>query len=117
MTRFPRGVYEQGEEPDARFSLANERTFLAWIRTGLALLAAGVALQALQVPAQRGFRLAAALVFIALGLLATVQAWFGWRRTELAMRLDRPLPGTPFTLVLTAGVAVGVALVLLGLSW
>ena len=81
------------------------------------LLAAGVALQALQVPAQRGFRLAAALVFIALGLLATVQAWFGWRRTELAMRLDRPLPGTPFTLVLTAGVAVGVALVLLGLSW
>ncbi len=117
MTRFPRGVYGQGEEPDARFSLANERTFLAWIRTGLALLAAGVALHALQVPSHPGFRLAAALVFIALGLLATVEAWFGWWRTELAMRLGRPLPGTPLTLVLAAGVAVGVVLVLLGLSW
>ncbi len=31
-----------GEEPDYRFSLANERTFLAWIRTALALLAGGV---------------------------------------------------------------------------
>ena len=33
-----------GEAPDYRFSLANERTFLAWIRTALGFLAAGVAL-------------------------------------------------------------------------
>jgi putative membrane protein len=37
--RFPRWVYGAGDEPDARFSLANERTFLAWIRTSLALSA------------------------------------------------------------------------------
>lgn len=117
MTRFPRGVYGRGEEPDARFSLANERTFLAWIRTGLALLAAGVALHALQVPPHPGFRLAAALVFVVLGLVATGQAWVGWWRTEVAMRLERPLPGAPVTAVLAAGVAVGVVLVLLGLSW
>ena len=30
-------------EPDYRFTLANERTFLAWLRTSLSLLAAGVA--------------------------------------------------------------------------
>lgn len=30
-----------GKEPDYLFSLANERTFLAWIRTSLALLAGG----------------------------------------------------------------------------
>ncbi|EDX36625.1 MULTISPECIES: YidH family protein [Shigella] len=30
-----------GEAPDYRFSLANERTFLAWIRTALGFLAAG----------------------------------------------------------------------------
>ena len=32
-----------GEAPDYRFSLANERTFLAWIRTSLALIAGGLA--------------------------------------------------------------------------
>jgi putative membrane protein len=31
-------------DPDARFLLANERTFLAWIRTALAVLAGGIAL-------------------------------------------------------------------------
>ncbi|RDH77359.1 DUF202 domain-containing protein [Mycolicibacterium moriokaense] len=36
-------VNSVGEDPDYRFSLANERTFLAWIRTALALLAGGVA--------------------------------------------------------------------------
>jgi putative membrane protein len=38
---------QQGQEPDYRFSLANERTFLAWIRTALAILASGVALDQL----------------------------------------------------------------------
>ena len=34
--RWPSRVYAHGHEPDPRFSLANERTFLAWIRTALA---------------------------------------------------------------------------------
>jgi len=33
-----------GEEPDPRFTLADERAFLAWMRTSLALLAAGRAI-------------------------------------------------------------------------
>ena len=45
--RFPRSVYGEGEEPDPRFSLANERTFLAWLRTALAMYAAAFALEAL----------------------------------------------------------------------
>ena len=52
--RFPRRVYGVGTEPDARFSLANERTFLAWIRTALALIAAGVALEAFVLPIAPG---------------------------------------------------------------
>src|ERR1043165_2701247 len=36
--------FQEGQDPDYRFTLANERTFLAWIRTSLALLAAAVAL-------------------------------------------------------------------------
>jgi putative membrane protein len=43
-----------GEAPDYRFSLANERTFLAWIRTALGFLAAGVGR-----PARTRFRHAA----------------------------------------------------------
>ena len=44
--RWPRSVYGVGSEPDARFSLANERTFLAWIRTSLGFLAGGAAIAA-----------------------------------------------------------------------
>ncbi len=34
---------EDGSEPDARFTFANERTFLAWSRTAIALVVAGLA--------------------------------------------------------------------------
>ena len=34
----PRDAHEPGEEPDERFTLANERTYLAWIRTAMALI-------------------------------------------------------------------------------
>lgn len=113
--RFPKRVYGTGEEPDPRFSLANERTFLAWMRTSLALLAAGVALEALDLPIEEGVRLASALVFIALGLLAPVQAWFGWVATERAMRQSRPLPSPRLGLLTAVGVTVAGVLVLIGL--
>ena len=48
--RFPGSVYGTGEEPDPRFSMANERTFLAWIRTSLAFIAGGVALETFDLP-------------------------------------------------------------------
>ena len=113
--RFPHSVYGRGEEPDARFSLANERTFLAWIRTSLALIAAGVALEALQIPSQAGLRLSAAGVFVALGLIAPVHAWIGWMRTERAMRENRPLPAPAFSGLLAVGLLVGGLLVAAGL--
>lgn len=65
--RYPAGLYSHGAEPDPRFSLANERTFLAWIRTSLALIAAGVALEAFVVNMPPGLRLAAALLLIVAG--------------------------------------------------
>ncbi|TQO19384.1 uncharacterized protein DUF202 [Rhodoglobus vestalii] len=67
--RFPRRVYGAGSEPDARFSLANERTFLAWIRTALALISAGVALEAFVLPIAPAFRLGASLLLILLGVV------------------------------------------------
>jgi putative membrane protein len=40
----PGSVFGRGDEPGPRFSLANERTALAWMRTSLALVGAGVAI-------------------------------------------------------------------------
>jgi putative membrane protein len=114
--RWPPGVFDRGGEPDPRFSLANERTFLAGIRTSLALLAAGVALEALRLPIQEDLRLVAALIFIGLACLHPVQAWTAWSRTELAMRLRGPMP-SPGVLaaVLAAGVVAAGILLLVGL--
>jgi putative membrane protein len=113
--RFPPTVYREGAEPDPRFSLANERTFLAWLRTSLALFAAAVGLEALGIPTSPGLRIAAAGVFLALGLVSAVRAWVGWARTERSLRLGRPLAGFPLGAVLALGVVLGASLVAIGL--
>lgn len=113
--RFPRRVYSAGSEPDPRFSLANERTFLAWIRTALALLVSGVALEAFSVPVQAGFRLAASVVLIVGGIAAPVQAWIGWMRIERAMRRSRPLPSPALAGPIAVIVVLAGALVVIGL--
>lgn len=113
--RFPRWVYRAGAEPDARFSLANERTFLAWARTALALLAGGVALEALDLPVEERLRLAAAVLLVVLGVLTPVLAWLGWARAERAMRRGDPLPAPLGFVVLVTGVAAAGVLVLVGL--
>jgi putative membrane protein len=113
--RFPRWVYGQGSEPDPRFTLANERTFLAWIRTALALTAGGVALEALATPLLPGLRLAASLLLLGLGLVTPVLAWAGWGATERALRRGEPLPSSRVAPVLAVGTAVVGVLVLLGL--
>jgi putative membrane protein len=113
--RFPRWVFDEGKEPDPRFSLANERTFLAWMRTSLALSAAGVALEALDLPIAGGLRLACALLLIGLGLLAAVQAWFGWSAIERALRRSRPLPAPRLAPLLSFGAVVAGVLLLVGL--
>ncbi|UJP41390.1 YidH family protein [Cellulomonas palmilytica] len=113
--RRPAWVYGQGDEPDARFSLANERTFLAWVRTSLALLAGGVALEALDLPVEERLRLAAAVVLVVLGTLTPLLAWWGWARAERAVRRGAPLPAPVGFVALVVGVLLAGALVLLGL--
>lgn len=116
MRRFPRRVYAQGSEPDPRFSLANERTFLAWVRTALALFAAGVALEAVDVPAHAALRAAAALTFVLLGFVAAAQAWIGWSRTERALRLSRPLPGPASGILVVGGACVAMIALAVGFA-
>jgi len=113
--RFPRRLYEAGTEPDPRYSLANERTFLAWIRTSLALIAAGVALEVLALGIQPGLRLTASIVLIVAGIGTPVQAWFGWISAEKAMRLGRSLPAPTFAGPIAVAVIVSGILIVIGL--
>lgn len=115
MRRLPAWVFREGSEPDPRFSLANERTFLAWIRTAVALFAAGVALEAIALPVTGWLRATAAATFVVLGLLAAVQAWLGWAMTERALRRAIPLGGPPISVVIAGGVVVAMALIGIGL--
>jgi putative membrane protein len=114
-SRFPRAVYGVGTEPDPRFSLANERTFLAWIRTALACIAGGVAIDAVALPLPDAVRFATAAVLLLLGLLVPALAWWNWAATERALRLDRPLPSSPVGAALAVGVLVVAALVVVGI--
>jgi putative membrane protein len=112
--RWPSSVYGVGREPDPRFSLANERTFLAWVRTALALVAGAAAVDALPLPLPDTLQ---NLLAAALGVAALVTAgaaWRGWARTERAMREGSPLPANPAMVVVL--VAVGVAAVVLGVA-
>jgi putative membrane protein len=113
--RFPGWIYGHGTEPDPRFTLANERTFLAWIRTSLALVAGGVALEALSLPLQPTLRLCASVLLLLLGLVVPALAWWDWGTTERAMREEEPLPGSRLTLALAVGALLVAGLVLAGL--
>lgn len=92
-SRFPRRVFGEGEEPDARFTLANERTFLAWVRTALALLAGAVAVHAPAVDLDEWVKNAASLLLLGVAGLSIGQSWRRWHRVELAIRTGQPLPG------------------------
>lgn len=115
--RFPRTLYDQGADPDPRFSFANERTFLAWITTGLALLSVGVGLESFATPLSQTARSLTAGLLIAGAAATPALAWFNWWRAEAALRRDEPLPHSPGMVLLVAlvtvvAVAVGIDLVL-----
>jgi putative membrane protein len=101
------------QDPDYRFTLANERTFLAWLRTALALIAGGVALASLApAPNLREVRLPLAVGLLALALLLSAGSYWRWTRIERSMRLGRSLPHGVLPRLLAAGITT-VATVLL----
>lgn len=118
--RRPQYVYRVGAEPDPRFSLANERTLLAWLRTSLALVVTGVAAVALEhVVRSRGLVVLVATSACGMGSILATAAYVRWLQVERAMRLHRPLPAPHIAavlvivLVVLAGAGVVTAIVLL----
>lgn len=107
----PSEIRESGTTPDYRFSLANERTFLAWIRTGLALIAGGLAIvQFLSPLSSRFLTEAMAIVPIAFGGFCALRAVNHWIRCEIAMRNNKPLPASRFPAFLALVVTISAVL-------
>lgn len=107
----PRRLRAEGRTPDYRFSLANERTFLAWIRTALALVAGGIAVDQFLTGMTWGMRTAIALALLAGGALCAVRAVNHWVRCERAMRRGEDLPVSRFPALLGVATAAAALLV------
>lgn len=110
---------EPDEHPDYRFTLANERTLLAWLRTGLAIVAGGVAV--VTYAPDLGVSWASSAVAVALvliGLGTSLAGYRHWHANERAIRSGDPLPHSwlmPTVSAAIAGVVVVVA-VLVGIE-
>lgn len=95
---------------DYRFLLANERTFLAYVRTALALQVAGLGALQFLTQAHSAVRLALGLALVAIGSVTALTGSVRARRNERAIRAGEDLrPGVTGALV--AGVVMAVPLV------
>ncbi|MEU7020883.1 DUF202 domain-containing protein [Streptomyces sp. NPDC046203] len=102
----PRRLQQEGTTPDYRFSLANERTFLAWLRTALALIGGGFAVAQFLPDLNQVLRVALSLALLVAGVLCALRAVNHWVRTERAMRRGEDLPVSRFPAVLSVTVAL-----------
>jgi putative membrane protein len=102
----PNRLRDQGVTPDYRFSLANERTFLAWLRTALALIGGGFAVDQFLPDLRWEWRVGLALALLGAGVLCSLRAVNHWVRCERAMRRGEDLPATRFPALVSLVVAV-----------
>lgn len=104
-------------EPDYRYSLANERTYLAWVRTGLALIAAGIAIRLFlsETDGTSRWLSPAALGFTVLGGVLMVTSYRHWRNVQAAMVRGEPLPTQRGPLILTIGMVLLALVVVIGI--
>lgn len=92
---------------DPRFLLANERTLLAWLRTALAFVATGLALVALRHETEHSdWLMVAAAASCALGVVASIWAYWHWRSIDAAIREVRPLPPPGIGPLLVVGIVI-----------
>jgi putative membrane protein len=95
-------------EPDARFTLANQRTFLSWSRTALALVAAGLGVVQLlpPFPGVPWGRRVIGVPLIVLGAVTAAAAYREWTRTQRALRRGEALPHSILPLILAATIGI-----------
>ncbi|KIP76577.1 MULTISPECIES: YidH family protein [Vibrio] len=83
---------KKGEDPDYRFTLANERTFLAWVRTALGFFTAAIAVDQLATSLNDTlYKPLICLSLLTISILCSIFAYANWRGNEIAMRLNSNL--------------------------
>lgn len=99
---------DDGTEPDARYTFANERTFLAWSRTALALVVAGLGVVQLlpPFPGVPWGRHVLGVPLIAFGAIVAVAAYGEWVRNQHALRHGDPMPRSLLPKLLAIVIAV-----------
>lgn len=99
---------DDGAEPDARFTFANERTFLAWHRTALALIVAGLAIVQFlpPFPGVPFGRHLLAVPLILLGGVLSVASYVEWTRNQRALRRGEPVGISALPRILAIAITV-----------
>ena len=106
LERTRHRLSDVGHEPDPRFTLANERTFLAWTRTALGLLVTGMAVAELLDSESHTARLVIGVPLVLMAGVIGVMSYLRWRALERALRLSRPLPYASAAAPLGIGIAL-----------
>jgi putative membrane protein len=97
---------DEESEPDVRFSLANERTLLAYQRTAIGLVAAAVAVAHFLDDEDDALTLTLAAVLLVSGGVATIGGYRRYRAADRAIRAGRPLPAGSTPLLVSAGLVI-----------
>ncbi|MFF0815104.1 YidH family protein [Rhodococcus sp. NPDC003318] len=111
---------EPEERPDERFTLASERTFLAWLRTSLGMLAGGIAMAHLVPEFSTGWvRSSLGLVLILLAVAAPLAGLRRWLQVRHALETGAPMPAERdlwiFAIGVTAVAAIAAVAAVVGL--
>ncbi|SDS93463.1 putative membrane protein [Brevibacterium siliguriense] len=113
-SRIARRLFPDGVDPDPRFTLANERTFLSWIRTALAFIGGGIAVEAFTSEIfTPGLRATLSIVLMVIGFILAGGAAVRWHRIESAMRRKTSLPLPLIIPIVSLASALGAGLLVL----
>ena len=98
----------QHAEPDARFTFANERTFLAWSRTALALVAGGLGVVQLlpPFPGVPWGRHVIGVPLIVLGAVIAPAGYAEWTLNQRALRRGEPVSRSVLPGILAATITI-----------
>jgi putative membrane protein len=91
-------------DPDVRFSLANERTLLAYQRTAIGLVGAAVAVA--HFLDEGALALTLAGVLLVSGAVAAIGGYRRYLAADRAIREGRPMPPGPTPLLISVGLVL-----------